>query len=98
MLKNNSSKGMRMRFNGFNSTYINFEPGEQKRVVVTGNFRPNYTWFQRQLWTNSVNDELDICLWREKLELGDNVTRWTPAPEDLGLYYPEDVQSFLKEG
>lgn len=93
-IKNNSQHSMRMRFNGFNSTYIHLVAGEQKRVVVTGNFRDNYAWFQRQLWTDDISHELDVSLWREKLELGDNVTRWTPAPEDLGFNYPDEIQSF----
>ena len=93
-IKNNSQHSMRMRFNGLNSTYIHLVAGEQKRVVVTGNFRDNYAWFQRQLWTNDISHDLDVSLWREKLELGDNVTRWTPAPEDLGFNYPDEIQSF----
>lgn len=29
-----------------------------------------------------------------KVETGDKATPWTPAPEDLGLNYPSDIQSF----
>lgn len=96
-VKNNSQHRIKMRFNGLmnnSSGDIYFEAGEAKRVVSTGDFRDDYTWFQRQIWTTDVNHELDVSIWREKLELGDNVTRWTPAPEDLGFNYTDEIQSF----
>lgn len=53
--------------------------------------------FDFHLWydnagLNSMNITFTIS--DIKLEIGDKATTWTPAPEDLGLVYPADVQHF----
>nr|DAL98415.1 MAG TPA: hypothetical protein [Caudoviricetes sp.] len=35
---------------------------------------------------------VDMCHW--KVEFGSIITPWTPAPEDLGLNYPDSIQYF----
>ncbi len=36
----------------------------------------------------------EIFFDRVKAEIGDKATPWTPAPEDLGLNYPDSIQNF----
>ena len=58
------------------------QPGEATRLVfyVIGN---GSSYIQFNMSTNAVGDEYDITYWHPQIELGNKVTDWTLAPEDL---------------
>lgn len=47
-----------------------------------------YNWLF--LYLSNQGDEIPNM----KIEKGNKTTKWTPAPEDLGLEYPDDIQHF----
>lgn len=61
--------------------YISIAPGESKRVVTTviGNGSSNIQ-FTFSAATNGGS--YDAILWHPKIEFGNKVTDWSPAPED----------------
>lgn len=69
--------------------------GESRLVILT---MPTLGFptqnLQIHFQTEIIGDSLDFIVWRAKAEKGIKATQWTPAPEDLGLTYPDWVQSF----
>ena len=61
--------------------------GEQKRVIitVTGNGTSNLQ-LRFETTDDNISNPLDFIVWRAKAELGDKVTDWTPAPEDIDAH------------
>lgn len=58
------------------------DPNWSGRIVITvqGN---GTSYLQLSIRTLNVNDSLDFILWRDKAEIGQKATDWTPAPEDV---------------
>lgn len=44
--------------------------------------------------TNPFDPPKEVRFWDFKLEKGSQATPWTPAPEELGLEYPDWIQNF----
>lgn len=64
-------------------SYTIITPSEAKYVrVAVGSLSLNYP------------RPSTISLWKTKLEKGNKATDWSPAPEDLGLSYPNWVTEF----
>lgn len=60
------------------------QPSEAKRLVFycTGN---GTNIIQFNLSTNEIGDDYDITFWHPQIELGNKVTDWSPAVEDMDV-------------
>lgn len=85
-VKNNSTKTpVTIRGNGMHSFTKNdgtVNPGESKRIVITGKGNTS-SYMQFNFQTPSVDDKIDITIRYAKIEKGNKVTDWSPAPEDI---------------
>lgn len=85
-VKNNSaSTQVIIRVNGMHSFTKNdgtVNPGESKRIVIIGKGN-TASYMQFNFQTPSVSDEIDITVRHAKIEKGNKVTDWSPAPEDI---------------
>ena len=63
-------------------TSQSIQPREATRLVfyAIGN---GSSYIQFNMLTNAAGDEYDITYWHPQIELGNKVTDWSPAPEDL---------------
>src|SRR5699024_5578097 len=77
--KNNG--GTSVRFSTNRTGSYTLEPEESKRIIITGG-NTSGSHMQIQIITPDVADDMDITIWRPKLEKGNKATDWTPAPED----------------
>src|SRR5699024_736342 len=77
--KNNGGTSVRFDTNRIGSYTL--EPEESKRIIITGG-NTSGSSMQIQIRTLDVADDMDITIWRPKLEKGNKATDWTPAPED----------------
>ncbi len=84
-VKNNSTNTLvTIRGNGMHSFTKNdgtVNPGESKRIVITGKGNTS-SYMQFNFQTPSVDDKIDITIRHAKIEKGNKVTDWSPAPED----------------
>lgn len=68
--------------NHMSTGFISVEPQEIKRVEIVS--RGNgWGYPQINFRTVNIGDEFDFIYWHPKLEFGNKVTDWTPAPEDM---------------
>ena len=85
-VKNNSTNTpVTIRGNGMHSFTKNdgtVNPGESKRIVITGKGNTS-SYMQFNFQTPSVDDKIDITIRYAKIEKGNKVTDWSPAPEDI---------------
>lgn len=85
-VKNNSTNiPVTIRGNGMHSFTKNdgtVNPGESKRIVITGKGNTS-SYMQFNFQTPSVDDKIDITIRYAKIEKGNKVTDWSPAPEDI---------------
>lgn len=85
-VKNNSTNTpVTIRGNGMHSFTKNdgtVNPGESKRIVITGKGNTS-SYMQFNFQTPSVDDKIDITTRYAKIEKGNKVTDWSPAPEDI---------------
>lgn len=87
-LKNNHTTNVvRVRMNGIGKGYVAIEPGQAVRWVDTGAWTDpqdgsNPPFIQINVATATAGDEFDVTFWHPKIEYGNKVTDWTPAPED----------------
>lgn len=87
-LKNNHTTNVvRVRMNGIGKGYVAIEPGQAVRWVDTGAWTDpqdgsNPPFIQINVATTTAGDEFDVTFWHPKIEYGNKVTDWTPAPED----------------
>lgn len=87
-LKNNhATNAVRVRMNGIGKGYVAIEPGQAVRWVDTGAWTDpqdgsNPPFIQINVATATAGDEFDVTFWHPKIEYGNKVTDWTPAPED----------------
>lgn len=58
------------------------QPGEAKRLIMyaMGN---GVSYIQFNMSTDTAGDDFDITFWHPQIELGNKVTDWTLAPEDV---------------
>lgn len=70
----------------------NFKSGS--RLTIPNNPNIKYIGVGINGFSLNSEDELPMNFWDWKLEKGSKATDWTPAPEDLGLSYPDHTQSF----
>src|SRR5699024_8681256 len=77
--KNTGSTSVRFNTNRIGSYTL--EPEESKKIIITGG-NTSGSSMQIQIRTLDVADDMDITIWRPKLEKGNKATDWTPAPED----------------
>lgn len=89
--KTNTDMGVLLRGIGGNAKTIpaNYAGFFWFSVEKTIDFN-NLLYFQ----ADTAEDNLDFDIGSIKLEKGNNPTPWTPAPEDLGLSYPDWVTEF----
>ena len=87
-LKNNhATNAVCVRMNGIGKGYVAIEPGQAVRWVDTGAWTnpqdgANPPFIQINVATATAGDEFDVTFWHPKIEYGNKVTDWTPAPED----------------
>src|SRR5699024_1486702 len=98
-VKNLSEETFTLRFNTEfgGSTGIKIEPLEIKRLVVTGVGRKKYDFVQLHIFTNDHMNDIEFAFWREKLELGNKATDWSPALEDFETY-DDYIMWFVNSG
>src|SRR5699024_2798166 len=98
-VKNLSEETFTLRFNTEfgGSTGIKIEPLEIKRLVVTGVGRKKYDFVQLHIFTNDHMNDIEFAVWREKLELGNKATDWSPALEDFETY-DDYIMGFVNSG
>ena len=90
-IKNNhATNSMTVSANHGNSLFEDVPPGGCKRVELVG-LGNGWGYLQFNFKTPAVGDEYDITYWRPKIELGNEPTDWTPAPEDMAT--SDDVDS-----
>src|SRR5699024_5898032 len=77
--KNNG--GTSVRFSTNRTGSYTLEPEESKRIIITGGSISG-AHMHIQIRTPDVADDMDVTIWRPKLEKGTKATDWTPAPED----------------
>lgn len=95
-VKSDSDSDLNINFNGgtvlSGSSPLNLESGFSGRVIY--NVRYYTGSFQLQFRATSAENSLNFTVWRMQVEKGTVATPWTPAPEDLGLSYPDWVTEF----
>ena len=81
-IKNNGSETLTIT-NNFIEKAKTVQPGEITRAVIpgVGNGR---NILQFNFATSVTGDAFDFTYWHPKIEIGTEVTDWTPAPEDNG--------------
>lgn len=98
--------GAEIRFNHPNGEYTFVSLGNKIIASGTSGEWIRYSWSVTLPDKEIVSSSTLTVLMRDatgsasikniKLEIGDKSTPWTPAPEDLGLTYPNTVQEFRK--
>ena len=68
--------------NHINAAGVTVGPGELTRVEIVG-LGNGWGYIQINFKTQTAGDEFDFTYWHPKLEFGNKVTDWSPAPEDL---------------
>ncbi|MFD1385729.1 phage tail protein [Oceanobacillus oncorhynchi subsp. oncorhynchi] len=85
-IKNIGGKEMMINTNGLLTGKTQLQripPGYSGRLVVAGGTRREaYDWFQVNLRTDNIDDDIDIIVGRMQVEEGNTVTPWRPAFED----------------
>ncbi len=82
-VKNMGENVIELYMNGFGGQQtISLNPNQSIRYISYGTRRVQYDWFQAIFRTLEANQSVDVIVGREKLEKGNKVTEWTPAPED----------------
>lgn len=77
-----ASSAVTVTSNGLGTESGKIEPGEAKRIVLSGvsNGRMNA---QFNFAVPVAGNGFDIVYWHPKIEIGNKVTDWSPAPEDM---------------
>lgn len=85
-VKNNRDVPMKFNAKSIESDYIELQPNEVKRIVVTGKrIEDTYANGKFRVFFNANTKDyyIDCTIGRPQLEIGDVATDWSPAPEDL---------------
>ncbi|WP_238019327.1 siphovirus ReqiPepy6 Gp37-like family protein [Oceanobacillus jordanicus] len=70
-------------FSGSSGQSERVDPGESKRIVLTGVRRIDYDWIQPMVRAYNESDSLEFVMGREKLEKSNVASDWSIAPEDV---------------
>lgn len=94
-IKNVGQNRIRARINEFRNSIgnVHIQPGESKRVIITGTARTSHDWIQAMIDADNATDRVEFIVWREKIERGTKATDWTPAPEDQENYTDTAVRT-----
>ncbi|MFZ7150272.1 phage tail spike protein [Enterococcus gallinarum] len=79
-VKNNGDKRIRFSNNLGKTDYV--EPGQSKRISLVAKHLENLAAMQFVLYRSTNADSLDFTVWRAQIEEGNQLTDWSPAPED----------------
>ena len=80
-VKNNGETAIRITNNNIGGSYT-IQSGESTRVILYGT-GDGTVWLQFVFMGSNLGDAFDVTYWRPKIEIGNKVTDWTPAPEDV---------------